>query len=118
MLATNRHVTCGGPDLRDVSWKEGVLSGVSELVPGDPYVLYLNEPAGSRFDRVDATGARVVSQVVSGSLRIIRLESAEGGVVRVEGAVPCGRELRARAIVTGWSWSSPASAARGRAGSG
>jgi alpha-galactosidase len=82
LLATSRHVTCGGPDLRDVAWQDNALSGTSELVPGDPYVLYLNEPAGSRFGGVDATGARVVSQVVSGSLRIIRLESAEGGVVR------------------------------------
>ena len=82
LLSTSRHVTCGGPDLQEVAWKDKVLSGVSELVPGDPYVLYLNEPAGSRFDRIDATGARVVSQVVSGALRIIRLESAQGGVVR------------------------------------
>jgi hypothetical protein len=55
---------------------------VSELVAGDPYVLYLNEPAGSRFEGVDVPGARVVSQVASGRLRIIRLESAQGGVVR------------------------------------
>ncbi len=82
LLATSRHVTCGGPDLSDVSWKDNALSGLSDLVAGNPYVLYLNEPAGSRFDRVDATGARVVSQVVSGRLRIVRLESAQGGVVK------------------------------------
>jgi hypothetical protein len=82
LLATSRHVTCGGPDLSDVSWQDNALSGLSDLVAGDPYVLYLNEPAGSRFDGVEAPGARVVSQVVSGRLRIIRLESAQGGVVK------------------------------------
>jgi len=82
LLATSRHVTCGGPDLRDVSWKDGVLSGVSDVVAGDPYELYVHEPAGARFDRVDAVGARVVSQRRDGAMRVIRLESQQGGVVR------------------------------------
>ena len=46
LVATSRHVTCGGPDLRELSWKDDALSGTSELVAGDPYEIYLNEPAG------------------------------------------------------------------------
>ncbi len=88
LLATSRHVTCGGPDLRDVSWQDNALSGVSELVAADPYVLYLNEPAGSRFDRVDATGARVVSQVASGSAADHPAGKCAGRGGAVDGAVP------------------------------
>jgi len=49
-LATSRHVSCGGPDLEAVAWDTNTLSGESDLVAGDPYVLYLTEPAGYRFD--------------------------------------------------------------------
>jgi alpha-galactosidase len=82
LLATGRHVTCGGPDLQSVAWGSDMLSGVSTLVAGDPYELYVNEPAGVRFDRVDVTGARLVSQRKVGAMRVIRLESEVGGVVR------------------------------------
>jgi hypothetical protein len=82
VLATNRHVTCGGPDLSEVAWRDNALNGVSELVGGDPYVLYVNEPAGYRFDGVDVVGARVVDQKLEGTMRVIRLESEPGGVVR------------------------------------
>lgn len=84
LLATSRHVTCGGPDLREMSWRENVLSGVSELVAGDPYQLYLSEPPGYRFDGVDVAGARVLSQEREGAVRVIRLESEQGGVLRWE----------------------------------
>jgi hypothetical protein len=82
VLATNRHVTCGGPDLNEVAWRDNTVTGVSELVAGDPYELYLNEPAGYRFDGVDVVGARVVGQEREGIMRVIRLESEPGGVVR------------------------------------
>jgi len=84
LLATSRHVTCGGPDVRDVRWRDNALSGESILVAGDPYVLHLTEPDGYRFDGVQATGARVVGQGREGAVRVIRLESAHGGAVRWE----------------------------------
>ena len=82
LLATGRHVTCGGPDLQDVAWKDGALSGESELVAGDPYDIYLSEPAGYRFAGVEATGARVAGTRREGGMRVVRLLSGEGGVVR------------------------------------
>jgi len=81
LLGTSRHVTCGGPDLSDIAWREGVLSGVSTLVAGDPYAVYLSEPAGYRFDGVEAVGGRLVGAVLAGGMRVIRLASARGGVV-------------------------------------
>ena len=82
VVATSRHVTCGGPELRDVSWKDDVLSGASELVGGDPYEIYLNEPAAFQFVEADAGGARVTGQAADGTTRVIRLESERGGMVR------------------------------------
>lgn len=84
LLGTSRHVTCGGPDLSTVSWERNTLAGVSELVAGDPYELYLIEPAGSQVEEVYATGSGVVSQRLEGGMRIIRLASVEGGEVRWE----------------------------------
>ena len=81
ILGTNRHVTCGGPDLSEVGWGDNTLSGVSELVAGDPYELFLNEPDGFQFAGVDAAGAQVAGQERQGAMRVIRLESAAGGVV-------------------------------------
>jgi hypothetical protein len=82
LLATGRHVTCGGPDLEDVVWKDGALRGESELVGGDPYDIYLTEPAGYRFGGIEADGARVVSVRRAGAVRVVRLVGAAGGVVR------------------------------------
>ncbi|HEU5358295.1 MAG TPA: alpha-galactosidase, partial [Gemmatimonadales bacterium] len=82
LLATGRHVTCGGPDLKDVSWQDGALSGESELVAGDPYDIYLSEPAGYRFGRVEVTGAQMAGTRREGAMRVVRLVSREGGAVR------------------------------------
>jgi hypothetical protein len=86
LLATSRHVTCGGPDLQEVAWRgdvdRGVLTGESALVAGDPYVLYLTEPDGFRFDGVQVTGALLAGQAREGAVRVIRLESAQGGPAR------------------------------------
>jgi hypothetical protein len=73
-------VTCGGPDLQDVEWSADILRGASELVAGDPYDLYLTEPAGSALAHVEVMGARLVEQHRVGAMRVVRLLSAEGGV--------------------------------------
>jgi len=82
LMATSRHVTCGGPDLQAVSWGRNQLSGASELVAGDPYDLYLTEPEGFRFDVIDAAKARVTGNRLEGGTRVIRLQSGQDGVER------------------------------------
>lgn len=57
LLATNRHVSCGGVDLERVSWSGDVLAGESRVVAGDAYELYLTEPDGWTAVSVDAPGA-------------------------------------------------------------
>jgi alpha-galactosidase len=56
LLATNRHVSCGGVDLERVSWSGDVLAGESRVVAGDAYELYLTEPDGWVAEFVEAPG--------------------------------------------------------------
>jgi alpha-galactosidase len=81
LVATGRHVTCGGPDLEDVSWSGDALSGESRLVGSDDYAIYLTEPPGFRFADVTATGAEVVATRLDGSARVVRLRSTEDATV-------------------------------------
>jgi alpha-galactosidase len=57
LLATNRHVSCGGVDLERVRWSGDTLSGTSRVVTGDDYELYLTEPDGWTAESVAAPGA-------------------------------------------------------------
>lgn len=79
LLATNRHVTCGGVDLHNVQWEARTLRGTSDVVANDPYELYVSTPSGFGVPNVQAEGARVVSQRVQGDVRVVRLLSARGG---------------------------------------
>lgn len=56
LLATNRHVSCGGVDLQALRWTGTTLEGTSRVVGGDSYVLYLSEPDGWRALSVKAPG--------------------------------------------------------------
>jgi alpha-galactosidase len=75
VVATSRHVTCGGPDLEAVSWEGETLSGVSRLVRDDPYELYVTEPPGFRFVEAVATGAEVVGTTANGLGRVLRMRA-------------------------------------------
>jgi len=81
LIATNRHVTGGGPDLENVHWDGGILSGKSRAVPGDPYILYLTEPAGYQFDKAEATGATVSKVDREGGLVRITLAASGDGTI-------------------------------------
>lgn len=82
LLATNRHVTCGGADLVDVAWHDRALRGTSDLVAGDEYDIYLTEPDGYRIASVGADGAAVVGHATSDGALVVRLMSRTGGRVR------------------------------------
>jgi len=82
LLATNRHVTCGGADLVDVTWSNSTLHGTSDVVASDPYDVYLTEPAGYRVASVDAEGAEVVRDSMVDGVRVVRLLSRGGGRVK------------------------------------
>jgi hypothetical protein len=56
-VATSRHITGTGVDLIDLSWRDGVLSGRSRLVGGDPYEIYLTEPGRWTLSALQCDGA-------------------------------------------------------------
>ena len=77
VLATSRHVTCGGADLADVRWAEGALTGASRIVPGDPYDIYLTEPEGYRLEAFSCEGATASEPLREGLAVRVRLWAGE-----------------------------------------
>jgi hypothetical protein len=81
LLATSRHVTCGGVDLDDVRWTDGKLSGRSRVVGGDPYELYLTEPEGYRMTAFDCPGVTVSESRREGTMvKVVLLPDKSGAV--------------------------------------
>ena len=81
LVATNRHVSCGAVDVKDVVWTGNVLEGVSEVVANDPYELYLTESSSHSFVDARVTGADILSNEPVGALRRLRVLSPRGGTV-------------------------------------
>jgi alpha-galactosidase len=83
LLATSRHISCGGPDLEALVWDgSGVLSGTSTPVAADAYTLYLLEPAGFAFAGATAAGATIVSNRSDGTVRAVTLKTDRPQAVR------------------------------------
>jgi hypothetical protein len=81
VLATSRHVTCGGTDLAELRWRDGTLSGTSRVVAGDPYEIYFTEPEGYRMVSFEGPGTAVGEAERTGVvLKIGWLPSASGPV--------------------------------------
>ncbi len=81
VLATSRHVTCGGVDLIDVRWSGGTLSGTSRVVAGDLYEIFLTEPEGFRLARFEAPGEAFARIERQGPLVKIGWRPAASGAV-------------------------------------
>lgn len=79
LLATGRHLTGGGPDLLDLKWEDGSLSGKSRLTGRDPYDLFVHVPQGWRLVRVEADGAEHAGTYSDGPVRVVRLFSEKAG---------------------------------------
>jgi hypothetical protein len=81
VIATSRHVTCGGTDLLEASWNGTALTGRSLIVKGDPYVLYLTEPSGWSFEKLDVRGAGLARTEREGRLLRLTLTPEAGGEI-------------------------------------
>lgn len=79
LLATNRHVSCGGYDLVNVKWQRMALAGTSKLVGGEGYNIYLREPPGYKFVDASCEGAKVVGTARNGVVRTIELKTTRSG---------------------------------------
>ncbi|MHB8839874.1 MAG: hypothetical protein ACYC7F_13090, partial [Gemmatimonadaceae bacterium] len=58
LLSTNRHVTCGGADLKDVHWDGSALTGVVKSVAGETLVIAVTEPPGWEAVAVESPDAQ------------------------------------------------------------
>lgn len=86
IIGTDRHITCGGIDLHDVSWNEQdlTLSGQSDVVALDPYELQLYIPEGPASVEIawlECAGAAVRYRA-QGPLRTVTFESAASGPLK------------------------------------
>lgn len=81
VIATNRHVSCGGPDLEQVAWHGDTLSGTSRVVGGDAYDVYLTEPDGYQFGDVSVTGARYAGSELRAGMRVVHLRAMRTATV-------------------------------------
>ncbi|MGZ5425521.1 MAG: alpha-galactosidase, partial [Candidatus Aminicenantales bacterium] len=79
VLATSRHVTCGGVDLADVRWSGLTLTGTSRVVAGDAYEVYLTEPEGTRLRRFEGPAGAAVTVEREGALVKVRWLPAASG---------------------------------------
>jgi hypothetical protein len=81
LIATNRHISCGGVDLKELEWDGSRLAGRSALVAKDPYILYLTEPAGYRLDKFECAGIPAAKVERDGILLRITLLPDKSGEV-------------------------------------
>jgi len=81
LLATNRHISCGGYDLNSLQWSNNSLSGESQVVGSDDYIIYLHETAGFNFKNIDVKNADLVANEKDGDIRKITVRSKESGLV-------------------------------------
>lgn len=75
LIATSRHITCGGLELKSLVWQNGILAGKSETVANDSYTLYISEPEGSVFKAFRCSGVKITGNKKSGMVRQITIVS-------------------------------------------
>jgi hypothetical protein len=73
LLATNRHVSCGGVELEDLQWVNNSLIGTSKVLSVENYVIYLHEPENSQ-PKIIADKATLVRSSKEGVVRTIELK--------------------------------------------
>ncbi|MEP6794243.1 MAG: hypothetical protein ABJB16_07955 [Saprospiraceae bacterium] len=79
IVSTNRHISQGGYDLLNVTWKKNSLSGTSKVVAGDRYELYVHIPEGYQLKSATCNGYEV--NVTQGDLVTISMMPEETGEV-------------------------------------
>ena len=82
ILATSRHISCGGLDLIDVVWKNNQLSGESDIVLNDPYSIYIYEPSNYTLKNFTLENAKILSNSKKGYVREIKFDKINGGTVK------------------------------------
>lgn len=74
LLATSRHISCGGLELKNCVWNNNKLYGKSELVAKDEYKLYIHIPDGYKVAKV-TTGTTLISNQQEQNVLVICMKS-------------------------------------------
>ena len=82
LVATNRHISCGGLELQSLNWNNQILQGRSEIVAGDDYTIYVYEPAGYKLDSVNISSGVLVKNQQEDGLRTITLHTETAGAIQ------------------------------------
>jgi alpha-galactosidase len=82
LIATNRHISCGALELKSLSWENNCLTGESELVANDEYIIYINEPKDFTFQDVECESAEILSSGIKNNIREIHLKSPRKTTVK------------------------------------
>lgn len=75
LIATDRHVSCGAADLRELTWKNNILSGLSSVVKGEKYKVIVFEPEGYNDPGINANGGAILSDIKEGGVRRVTFQS-------------------------------------------
>jgi alpha-glucosidase len=72
VASTNRHITQGAVDLRDVRWIDDAqaLAGQSHVVAGDPYALTIHIPKGFALTEASFGDEAAAVQTLDGAARV------------------------------------------------
>jgi len=81
LLATSRHITCGGPDLIDCEWNNSRLKGTSTIVANDSYTIFIYEQTGAVFKSFSCEGIKISGNRKSGNVRQVTIVSERSGTV-------------------------------------
>ncbi len=78
ILSTNRHVTQGAVELKRTKWdsKKNILSGTSEIVANDNYIITVHVPQNYAFITVEAESPEKKAKVVSKDIVRLSLRSS------------------------------------------
>lgn len=74
LVATNRHISCGGLEVSNVFWQDKQLNIMAELVEGDEYKLYIYEPAGFELEKADCSTGHISGSSKHDSIREITIQ--------------------------------------------
>lgn len=81
ILATNRHITCGGVDLLNVKWDKNSLTGQSQIVLSENYILFVYEPGLGTEPIITCDQAEVIRSNKEGSVRTIELKPKTSNII-------------------------------------
>jgi alpha-galactosidase len=81
LLATNRHISCGALEVGDLAWENNTLRGSGEVVPNEPYILYVHESGTFADPVITIRDGRLLSSSKEGDVRIVKMMREADGKV-------------------------------------